>query len=771
MTTRRLGSDVVLASLGAVEVALVVMHLCVVVSFGRLYAGWAFAGDLAVFTLAAHLLALVTRRTRIPATAGALVAVVGAALVAAWLLFPETAGLGLPTAATWHSAVAALREAGQEFGLVAPPAEPTIGFQLASGLALWAAAWFADWAAFRLEATAEAIAPAAILFIFGSVLASGGRRVAMAAAFCAAALTFAAIHRAWRSRRDRHWSTAAGPPGAVGPGSLARAGVATALVALVAGVVVGPRLPGASDEALLNWRESVSSQGQRTTVSPIVDLRRRLVSQTDVELFEVTANAPAYWRLTSLDRFDGQIWSSGGEYSKAGEKLSGPTPTVQQTRRLTQTVKVEALAAIWAPAAFEARGVPESSSPLRWDSESSTLIVDSSTTSSDGLTYSVVSEAPILDPDVLQTAPASDPAAVARRYTSLPGSFPRLARTEARRAVTGARTRYEQARMLQDYFRSGAFAYSTDVRPGHDEDALVAFLRNRIGYCEQFAGAYASMARSLGIPARVAVGFTPGDEDPTRPGVFHVRGIHAHAWPEVYFAGPGWVPFEPTPGRGIPDARQYTGVPPAQEHSTIVASTPATTTTTTSPSSSTTPRNRQPDNEVRSRAAVPPPTDTSETPPSLLLVLAVALATFCVWLLAMLVAPSLRRRRRGRHGGAAGRVRDAWDDALGSVRRLDGPTPLPSDTPAEYARTAGPGLGEMAPDLDELARSVTAATWDPSGVGPGDAQRAEELAGRLREHVTRSQPWTTRLRRRLSWREAFGVDSLTSQDLPAPLGS
>ena len=73
------------------------------------------------------------------------------------------------------------------------------------------------------------------------------------------------------------------------------------------------------------------------------------------------------------------------------------------------------------------------------------------------------------------------------------------------------------------------------------------------------------MARSIGLPTRVAVGFTPGDEDPNKPGhCTTCRGTHAHAWPEVYFPGQGWVPFEPTPTRGAPNAQQYTNVPEQQ---------------------------------------------------------------------------------------------------------------------------------------------------------------------------------------------------------------
>jgi hypothetical protein len=101
------------------------------------------------------------------------------------------------------------------------------------------------------------------------------------------------------------------------------------------------------------------------------------------------------------------------------------------------------------------------------------------------------------------------------------------------------------------------------VQSGHSNSAIESFLREKVGYCEQFAGTYAAMMRTLGYPSRVAVGFTSGTE--TAPGVFSVLGRNAHAWPEVWFDGIGWVAFEPTPGRGAPGAENYTGLAPQQD--------------------------------------------------------------------------------------------------------------------------------------------------------------------------------------------------------------
>ncbi|UUX59753.1 transglutaminase TgpA family protein [Glutamicibacter halophytocola] len=138
------------------------------------------------------------------------------------------------------------------------------------------------------------------------------------------------------------------------------------------------------------------------------------------------------------------------------------------------------------------------------------------------------------------------------------------------------RTNLEKAVALQDFFRSGNFVYSerTPLREGYDganAEVVKAFLNRRQGYCVHFASAMALLAREAGIPSRIAVGYAPGvatgetmavdNSDAAtslssllEPGTelkgYEVSGQQAHAWPELYLDGLGWVPFEPTPGRG-----------------------------------------------------------------------------------------------------------------------------------------------------------------------------------------------------------------------------
>ena len=131
-------------------------------------------------------------------------------------------------------------------------------------------------------------------------------------------------------------------------------------------------------------------------------------------------------------------------------------------------------------------------------------------------------------------------------------------------ATAGKKTEYDIALALQNFLRDPAnFAYDTTYDPkATGSDALSYFLFvSKKGYCQQFAGAFAVMARELGLPTRLALGWTYGQQ---AGDVYSVTADEYHTWPEVYFQGVGWVPFEPTPGRGIPGAEGYTTVPTAQ---------------------------------------------------------------------------------------------------------------------------------------------------------------------------------------------------------------
>jgi transglutaminase-like putative cysteine protease len=115
----------------------------------------------------------------------------------------------------------------------------------------------------------------------------------------------------------------------------------------------------------------------------------------------------------------------------------------------------------------------------------------------------------------------------------------------AEQATKGSTSMYDAAQHLENYLRAG-FTYSTtNPEPPSNEDATVWFLKNKKGFCTFFATAMAMMGRSLGMPTRVALGFTSGTYDQEH-GYYVVRGDQAHMWTQVYFGSYGWVNFEPT---------------------------------------------------------------------------------------------------------------------------------------------------------------------------------------------------------------------------------
>jgi hypothetical protein len=120
---------------------------------------------------------------------------------------------------------------------------------------------------------------------------------------------------------------------------------------------------------------------------------------------------------------------------------------------------------------------------------------------------------------------------------------------EALRVTSGARTPYAAVLALESWFRRfGGFRYEEQPRASLHVPPLVDFVtETKAGYCQHFAGAMAVMLRLLGVPSRVAVGFTSGN---LVGRVWRVTDHNAHAWVEVWFPGHGWVAFDPTPGRG-----------------------------------------------------------------------------------------------------------------------------------------------------------------------------------------------------------------------------
>lgn len=747
------------------EASLVLLSAVAAATTVRLFTDDAYLVELLALTAASHLVAALLRRIGAKAVSSAALSAACFAIAATRWRYGETAWYALPTSETLSSVGADLSEAWTALDSGRAPMEPITGLVLATAAVFWAGAFISDSLAFRLGSPAGALAVASAVFIGTAALGNADGSLRHTTAFCAAAALVLTVLRL-RARGASNWVEAR-------PGQGLRAaglsGGLSAGLAVAAGVLIAPALPGAQEPPWLDLRELEMRASTRRVLSPLVQVQSHLVSQSEQEMFTVTVpeGARQYWRLMSLDSFDGSEWSARSRFGDVSRNLPATVPEPIQGAPLRQTVTIGALGNIYLPAAYEVRRVvDDGGQTLEYEVASGALVLsdgDLSTASAvpqQAFTYTVESAGP----DISGRAELEGPPALSvseaflAHNTSLPDDFPESVRTEAQLVTAGADSDYERALLLQDYFWLGdRFTYDTGVAAGHGADSLESFLFEvRTGYCEQFAASYAAMARSIGLPARVAVGFTWGEWDAER-GAYAVRGKHAHAWPEVFLSSAGWVRFEPTPGRGGPDDFAVTGRVAAQA---VDIGQPERLSGAPRSDESVGTGIRQP----RQPRAVAPTTMVAVIPGSgdasdgvrvwhgALLAAGIATAAG----LYALTVPTLRRLKRRRLSERAVgypelRVRLAWDDAVASLDLL-GFAPRSAETPSELARrvastrldvterpagaaaTTQPEAGRKQrptlPDgsLETLAQAAALGCFAPSGTVSADWARRAELA-------------------------------------------
>lgn len=319
-------------------------------------------------------------------------------------------------------------------------------------------------------------------------------------------------------------------------------------------------------------------------LSTDLDMRSSLAARSDRPLLRYTVDDPDVGplRMYTMSEFDGTRWRRGAEPDPAdlaptdGSLWPTGDPLPDDDARVVEmSVEVADLDQDRLPVPVDPRAVDASP---RWlyDAERDEVVGDGTRTR--GLSYDVVLSRRDLSAERL----AEDTAGSAVAPTAPTLELPQTAHLDdvsrvAREVTAGATTAYDQALALQMYLRdTSTFRYSAQVPPAETDDAVHDFLTSRTGYCVQFATAMAVMARSLGIPARLGVGFLPGRPNPEVRGEFVVTGQQSHAWPELYFDGAGWVRFEPTPA-------VQTGAPPvyADPFGAAPSATPSATPSST----------------------------------------------------------------------------------------------------------------------------------------------------------------------------------------------
>jgi transglutaminase-like putative cysteine protease len=738
------------------ELAAALLVPAAVVGFSRVFDDMSAIIPIAGAALMSSAVAVVGRRLRLPLTVTAVVSIGLLMTLIVYRYAPGTTRFGiLPSGETLDVVSTLLDDLVVNFREMKSPVPAIAPFVGAAMVGAWLMAFLTDWGAMRLRLAFEPVFPAALLFVFTAIppISAGRNRVLSTAVLAAAIALWAVCQRAYKLTEQNLWLP---NHERRGPATVARIASTLAAIAVVGGTVGASRLPFVDDEPMYSFSEQ--RDPTRQVVSPFVNIDKRLVEQTDQVLFVVQADQPSYWRIAGLDTYEDNIWKVAGDFSPEDGDLPGQA--LGGTRQeLEQIIQIRSLAAIWLPAAFAPARIVETTADLTWNGETSSLTVSNDIPTSDGVDYTIVSSLPDFSADDLRAASEDIPEEIAARYLTLPdpGSITPRVRELAEQLTAGQTTRYDKMRALQDHFRNN-YGYSINLGPG-GADPIATFLDERRGFCQQFSGTFALMARSIGVPTRVATGFTWGDPSTNADGqtVYTVTGRHTHAWPEVYFEGLGWVPFEPTPGRGLPGAARYTGATPEQD-SEVEQSPPSEQAAPVTPP--------QVENQIEQPVPETPAAEEVTTsdgigldiniPWRLLIVPAIIL----LYIASMLGFWRFRRtRRRSRATDPGSKVANAWTEACETLSLGFDVDRLPAETRTEFAgRLVDGGIVGSEP-MQELAELSTTARFYPEGILEPQVKSAISRAAEVERLVHEAVPARTRVSRMLDPRRLIHLSS------------
>ena len=430
--------------------------------------------------------------------------------------------------------------------------------------------------------------------------------------------------------------------------------------------------------------------------------------------------------MTTLGVYDGDGWRQqvlNGNVRDNGVDRTLPQPVGRApdapARVVRATIDVLSLDAFWLPAPATPVQV-DVDGPWMWDQGSESVFATRSDTTQVE-PYTVTAARLVPEPDDLDVPTSAVPQEV------LPYAGPLEATPLVQRitdsVIAGAETDYDKAVSLQAFFRSASsgFRYEEQTESGGSPDALQAFLEQRVGFCEQYASAMAAMLRLAGVPSRVAVGFTPGRLQPD--GSYVVTTDEAHAWPEAWFEGFGWVRFEPTPSQNGIRPPSY-GNPPAPQGQgpTVAPGASATPDPSSTSGQSQADRDRALANRDRQNGAAAPlaggPSDGGGPP-----LRGLAAGGGLALLLALpAMAHALRHRRRWRQPCPAAAWAQLRDDATDVGHPLQG-AESPRQATARLAAARRLGV----PEREALDRVTHAVERDLSA-RPGAAVASDGLA-------------------------------------------
>jgi transglutaminase-like putative cysteine protease len=727
--------------------------------YAGFYAGWRFAPAVLGVAAVPAVLALASDRWGWSPTRFAMVTAVSlplhAVLVAYW---SETSG-GLPGPAAWSALGRGVVNGWAEMLSVGLPADGRGDLLITPVVLTWAASALGALLVMRTASPLLPLAPVTVVFTLGlALVAAGGRaHLAVTAAVLVAALllVFVRAGRLAAAGVERVREAAGDPPaGADDPpargaaavtGDVAEAAaspegsrrrvsagqVAFGVPVVVALAVAGPLATGALSLGQGDRFDPRDLRDMRLDIddalSPLVELKSQLSAPSPDEVFRLDVDGVPDGvdriRAAALDAYDGAHWTTSAEYRVAGEELP-PDPLVVGDPQATVTVRERVtlsgldgpfLPVIGRPVSVDARG-----EQVGFDPASGTLVRPSS--SPRVATYDVVSEVGALtqvsdEADLPGLRAAATP--ILDPYRTLPPDIPPQLEDLALLWAGLADSHPEELLALRDQLLQVRYDDSPDAPPGHSYGALLRMLtgepEEREGYAEQFASAYALLARERGFATRVVVGYLL--PEPEADGSYVITEAQAHAWPEVNLVGVGWVVVEPTDLSKIGAAHD-----PADDVSGAPAETPG-------------PAGDLVDEPVEPRVIVPDATNSAGTGSRLRqgaalggLLLLVALAALPI----LSVTVKANRRWRRRTGGRpADRVVGAWQETLDRLTE-HGVDVHPAHTSIEVAARTTARFNGSVTSVAPLATLVAVAVYAPTEPSEDAARQAWTLERKAR---------------------------------------
>lgn len=276
------------------------------------------------------------------------------------------------------------------------------------------------------------------------------------------------------------------------------------------------------------------------------------VKKDNATVFKARTDNGHYWRVESKRIYTGVGWAN--EKSTELQQFSSgdnfPIQLSEETAGEAKTAEISFEASSeYVPYPYGTQAINSAV-----DTFNANLTTEKITPTNTIKNYTIELKTPVYNIETMQKADFSTlPDSFVSKYTQTPSELPKRVATLANKITKDADSIYDKTKAIESYLSaSGEFTYSTDdaKETPNGADYVDQFLfETKIGYCDNFSTSMVVMLRTLGIPTRWAKGYTPGEGEKDAKGdkaTYTITNNNAHSWPEVFFPGTGWVPFEPT---------------------------------------------------------------------------------------------------------------------------------------------------------------------------------------------------------------------------------